>query len=223
MALRVQTVARRQEGRLRVACCPYAATDFATNIADALEIAVPGLRVDLLTIPATQNGWQLLLSEAADVAFMWPPADHDQLERANVRADTRMVALPGKHRLAHREAVTLADLADDPVVMPELFLPEDARGRRTAAPDTAAAARVPMLNDLHDAILLVARGRGIVLAPEPFGRAAAVPGVRWLPVTDAEPAYMAALWLPRGPVGLISRLVAEVRTATGWADEPAAS
>ncbi|GAB0106829.1 LysR family transcriptional regulator [Nocardia sp. JMUB6875] len=214
---RVQAVARRQEGRLRIACCPYAATDFATTIADALEISFPGLQVDLLTIPATEDGWQLLLSEAADVAFMWPPIDQDPFMRADVRADTRMVALPEDHPLIGRESVTLSDLADDPIVKPEMFLPEDAARLRA----TPGSIRVPMLNDLLDAILLVARGRGILMAPEPFARAAAAPGVRWLPVSDAQPAHMAALWLPRAPIGLISRLVAEVRAVTGWTDEPA--
>jgi hypothetical protein len=62
----------------------------------------------------------------------------------------------------------------------------------------------------------VARRRGIWLAPEPISRYFPSPHVRWVPVTDAEPSTLVAVWTPEAPTALVSRLIAEVRVLTGW-------
>lgn len=43
------------------------------------------------------------------------------LHRAVVRSDTRVAVLPARHPLANRTELTLADLADEPVVRPDVL------------------------------------------------------------------------------------------------------
>ncbi|MGF6884780.1 DNA-binding transcriptional LysR family regulator [Nocardia sp. GAS34] len=222
LAVRVQAVARRQEGRLRVACCPYSTMGFAGTVADAMEKSITDIEVELLTVHTQPAELQLLVSGQADAAFMWMPVGDDRLNHARVRRDSRLVAVAEGHRLADRESVTLVDLADDPVVMPNVLLSEAAVRHWLAEPRPGGrnAIRGPVSTEISDALLTVARGRGVWLAPEAVAVWASVPGIRWIPVVDAEPTYLAVVWVPSAPTQLIAQLTCVVRTITGWVEKP---
>jgi hypothetical protein len=64
--------------------------------------------------------------------------------------------------------------------------------------------------------MLVARGRGIWLAPEPLSQYFPMPKVTWRPVTDAPPSMLAVVWTPGAPQPLVTGLIAQVRRITGW-------
>ncbi|MYS83917.1 LysR family transcriptional regulator [Embleya scabrispora] len=210
---RVQQVARRQTGSLRLACCPYATSLFAGEVADAMEAAVPGLAVELTTVRTPREELELLEAGSADAAFMWLPVGDTGLRHAVVRTDGRAVAVSRDHRLAGRDRVELADLADEPVVRPDVFASADTERHWMAdpRPDGAPAPRGPVVAQIEDALLTVARGRAVWLAPEPLGRWAPPANVRWLAVADAEPSELALVWTEQAPEPLIARLIAEVR------------
>ncbi|MGF6884801.1 DNA-binding transcriptional LysR family regulator [Nocardia sp. GAS34] len=222
LALRVQAVARRQEGTLRLACCPYSTTLFATSIAEAMERAVPGIEVELVTVTTQPAEMELLLRGAADAAFMWLPVGDDRLRHAEIRRDERAVAVAANHPLAGRESVVLAELADDPVVQPNVLLSDVAVRHWLAEPRPGGqhAVRGPATAEIAEALMTVARGRGVWLAPKPVGDWAATPGVRWIPVIDAESSDLAVVWLPSAPKDLVMRLISEVRAITGWEATP---
>ncbi len=67
--------------------------------------------------------------------------------------------------------------------------------------------------------MLVARGRGVWLAPEPMARYFPLPGISWVPVRDAAPSHLAVVWMPGAEEPLISRLVEHVRALTGWEEK----
>lgn len=50
LAQRVRAASREQSGSLRLACCPYATTVIAMDIADAMESAVPGIEVEVISV-----------------------------------------------------------------------------------------------------------------------------------------------------------------------------
>ncbi|MYW05291.1 LysR family transcriptional regulator [Streptomyces sp. SID3343] len=224
LAERVREVARGQCGKLRLACCPYSTALFAAEVAGAMESAVPGIEVDLTTLPTPRAEMEQLESGDADAAFMWVRRGDPRLRHAEVRTDSWAVAVAMGHRLAERETVTMADLADEPVVMPDIFISEDARSLWLAEPrpDGRPAVRGPIVERVEECLLAVARGRGVWLAPQPLARWAPVPSVRWVPIEDAEPSPLAVVWTSRASESLISTLVAEVRKATSWEPEPVA-
>ncbi|MFI1586008.1 LysR family transcriptional regulator [Embleya sp. NPDC020630] len=214
---RVQRVAREQSGTLRLACCPYATSLFAGEVAGAMEAAVPGLTVELTTVRTPREELVLLDAGSADIAFMWLPIGEVGLRYAEVRTDGRVVAVAPTHRLAGRDTVSLADLAEEPVVCPDVFTSAEAERHWIAdpRPDGSPAPRGPAVAQIEDALLTVARGRAVWLAPEPIGRWAPAAGVRWIPVVDAAPSVLAVVWTERAPEPLVARLIAEVRSIVG--------
>ncbi|MEV0248237.1 LysR family transcriptional regulator [Nocardia sp. NPDC050712] len=218
---RVRAADRGRLGTLRVACCPYATALFATEVADAMEAAVPGLEVELTTVRTPPEERDLLLTGAVDAAFMWLPLGDNRFQHAVVRGDRRAVALPAGHRLAEQDAVTLADLADEPVLRPDIYLSEENLCHWLAdpRPDGTAAPRGPRQATIEDCLLAVARGKGVWLAPEPLSRWIPASTVEWRPVKDADVSELALVWTGQTSQPLIARMIAEVRAVTGWAAE----
>jgi DNA-binding transcriptional LysR family regulator len=186
---RVRAAARDQTGRLRLVCMPRATAEFAAEVVKVMETAVPGIRLDLVTVSTLPEEIDLLRSGEVDAGILWLPVGVPGLRYAEVRADRRVLAVPPGHRLAGRPSVTLADLAGEPVVGPDIAVSDDAREH------------------------------GIWLAPEPLSRYFPAPHRVWLPVEDALPSRLAVVWPAKAPEPLVSRLIAEVRSVTGWTSD----
>lgn len=213
---RVRRVVGGQTGSLRLVCKPHATHEFAVDVAEAAESAFPGLTVDLVTVSTLPEELELLASGGADAAFLWVPTGDDRLRYAEVRTDRRMVALPAGHPLAARAQVTLADLADEPVIVPEIAVSDTVTRHWLAEPrpDGRPARRGPKAQRIEDRLHLVARGRGVWLAPEPLSRYLPMPRVVWVPVTDAAPSPLALVWTERSPDALMAAIAAQARTLT---------
>ncbi|MEU8138065.1 LysR family transcriptional regulator [Streptodolium elevatio] len=214
---RVRGVAGAQSGSVRLACCPYASSLFAVEVANALEASVPGLQVDLTSVLSPKQELELLHEGRADAAFMWLPLGDVGLHHAVIRTDPRAAVLPAHHPLAGRTELTLAELADEPVLRPDVLTCTTAEGFWLAEPRPGGtpAPRGPVVPGVGDCLLGVARGRGIWLAPMPLGGLRPTGDLRWVPVSDAPPFDLAVVWTDRAPQPLITRLIAEVRVVTG--------
>lgn len=217
---RVRGVARGETGKLRLACKPHATAEFALEVTEALEARVPGVDIVLTTASTMLEELALLTTGSVDAAFLWAPVGDPRLPYAPVRTDRRMVAIAADHPLADRPEVQLADLADEPVIRPAGPVARDVLAHWLAEPrpDGRLAKRGPSAERSEDHLLLVARGRGVWLAPEPISRYFPSPKVRWLPVTDAEPSTLVAVWTPEAPTPLVTRMIAEVRALTRWSE-----
>ncbi|WP_188196066.1 LysR family transcriptional regulator [Nonomuraea sp. SYSU D8015] len=219
LAERVRATARREAGTIRLACCPYATNLFAVEVADALEASTPGLRVELTSVPTPRRELDLLQAGQAHAAFMWLPVGDVGLDHAVIRTDPRVVLLPAGHPLAHRSAVTLADLATEPVIRPQVLTSAEAERYWCAGPGPGSPPPPgPIVDSIEDCLLQAARGRGIWLAPQPLSATLpAVGDLRWIPVSDAAPFDLAIVW-PRDAFNpLIARMIAEVRKIIGSA------
>jgi DNA-binding transcriptional LysR family regulator len=218
LAERVRAVAGAQAGALRLACCPAATSLFAVDVADTLEALVPGLQVKLKGAQHPRHELELLNDGHADAAFMWLPAGGLGLHHAIVRSDPRAVVLSTRHPLADHPTVTLADLADEPVLRPDVLTSSEAERFWMAdpRPDGRPAPRGPLVPSVEDCLLEVGRRRGIWLAPQPLKALLPTGGLRWIPVTDAENFDLAVVWHDRAPQPLITRLISEIRSLTGY-------
>ncbi|MDI2131121.1 LysR family transcriptional regulator [Yinghuangia seranimata] len=212
---RVRNKADERSRTLRLACCPYATALFAAVVADSLEATVPGLAVELTSVRTPRCELAHLNAGVADAAFMWLPVGDVGLHSAPVRTEGRVVALPARHRLADRAEVAFADLAGEPVVSPDIFTSPEAERAWIAdpRPDGSPAPRGLTVDKVEDCLLMVARGRGVWLAPETLARWIPAVNVRWVPVVDAEPVDLAVVWTDRAPGDLIATVVDAVRTA----------
>jgi len=141
-----------------------------------------------------------------------------------IRTDPHVVAVPADHRLAERTAVSIADLAEDPVVRPDVLTGAEAERFWVVdpRPGGVAAPRARSVASMEDCLLEVARGRGVWMAPEPLSRLVPAGNLRWIPVTDAGPFDLAIVWTDRAPDALIARMIAQVRVVTGYQAQVAA-
>lgn len=215
---RVRAAARQQSCSLRLVCCPYTTNMFTIEVADAMETAVPWIEVDVTTVPTPREQVVQLIAGEADAAFMWLPTGDGRLNDAPLREDQRAVAVADSHELAGRSSVSITELADEPVIIADVFAsPEPIRHWiADPRPDGRPAVRGPVVSGMEDCLMQVRRGRGIWLAPEPLARwAGEFPGVQWMPVTGADAFRMAVAWLPPVPSELIATLVAQARSVSG--------
>jgi DNA-binding transcriptional LysR family regulator len=217
MAQRVRAAACEQSGSLRLVCCPYATTMFAMEIAGAMESAVPGVEVEVISVLTPRDEMRCLMAGQADAAFMWLPVGERSLHDAPLREDQRAVAVAEAHELAGRSSVSITDLADEPVVVADLFSCE-AELRYWIAdprPDGRPALRGPVASRMEEVLMQVKRGNGVWLAPQPLACwAGTMSGVRWIPVDDADSFQLSVVWTAGAPKDLVARLIAEARTAS---------
>ncbi|MFE9751068.1 LysR family transcriptional regulator [Saccharothrix saharensis] len=218
LAERVRAAAGAQSGTLRLVCCPAATSLFAVDVADVLEKAVPGLRVRLMGADTPKREHELLVDGHADAAFMWLPLGDVGLHHAVVRRDARVAVLSAGHPLADRPELSLADIAGEPVVRPDVLTSPEAERFWLVdpRPDGTPAPLGPVVPLVADCLLEVGRGRGTWLAPQPLETLMPAPHVRWIPIADAERFDLALVWTDHAPEALITRLIAEVRTITGY-------
>ncbi len=169
-----------------------------------------------------------LLSGAIDLAFIRPP------ERADRRVEIRplffeaaVVAMPANHPLAGREFVTLADIAGEPLIVPE-------RSSRPHSHDLtmklfAGAGLVPRVAEIADEkqtiVTLVAAGLGLAVVPR-WTRRLGPPGVSFVPLCDADGRGigrlpLAAAWLGGVRDGMREEILAVLfRNANKYRDMP---
>lgn len=221
LGVRVQTCAHGRVGRLRLVCKPHATAEFALDVVRAMKESEPGIELDLVSVSTLPEELAALADGSADASFLWVPTGDARLRYAKVRRDRRLVALPSGHPLATRPTVSLAELADEPMIVPQVVVSEEVVSHWLAEPrpDGRPAVRGPAAHRIEDRLMLVARGRGVWLAPEPLARYFPLPGISWVPVSDAAPSYLAVVWMPGAPEPLISQLVTQVRALTGWDEE----
>ena len=139
-----------------------------------------------------------LLGDEADVAFVRLPVEADGLHAIPLWEEIAVAVLPKDHPLADAEALTLDDLAGDPLA--------------AAQPDTAMT------------IELVAAGTGHAILPHGVARLHHRRDVVAVPVTDAAPTRIALVWRVERDDADIQEFVGVVRGRTarssrGEADE----
>ncbi|MDR5823985.1 LysR substrate-binding domain-containing protein [Caballeronia sp. LZ043] len=92
----------------------------------AMSVVAPALVELKRRLPALTVSWQTtlmadmpmeLLSKEAEVAIAAMPVLHEHLENVPFMVGNMVCAMPAGHRLAHRQEVSFADLANEPVVL----------------------------------------------------------------------------------------------------------
>lgn len=110
--------------------------------------------------------------------------------------EERVLAVSSAHLLSARDSVSLEDLADVPLLtiegeLPDYWLEQHVPSR---TPGERLIARGPVVTNMQEALMLVAGGRGALLAAVHTATYSPRPGVAYLPFVDAEPIEYGLVW-----------------------------
>lgn len=181
---------------LKVGAIDSAAAGLIPQILQPMQAAHPGLEIQIVE-QKTIHLLPRLLSGSLDIAFCRPPDLRDpRLVFRTLFHETAVVALPGSHRLADRPQIEIADLAEEPLIVP------DRRSRPHSHDLTMSlflkaglTARVAQIAEEKQTIVnLVAAGTGLAIVPRWTARLR-VEGVRFIPLANADASSQAKLIL----------------------------
>ncbi|GAA4096027.1 LysR family transcriptional regulator [Actinomadura miaoliensis] len=166
-------------------------------VLNGLRERLPGLDIRVLRTGFAESPQAVLKGEVdAALVFLPVPAGIRALPLAT---GPRCAAMPSDDPLAGKDAVSLADLADRPVVGLSPGVPRVCRDYWSAdpRPEGGPVRRTShRVTDLESLLSLVALGEGIGFVPSLAREMYPRPGVSYVDVTDLPPWTSALAWLP---------------------------
>ncbi|MET7993980.1 LysR substrate-binding domain-containing protein [Amycolatopsis sp. NPDC005232] len=158
----------------------------------ALTDRHPGLEVELVRT-TWDDQTQVLHDGRADVGIVRLPVDPRGLTVRPMFSEPRVAILPVSHRLAGKESVDVADLADEHLLNDPDAVPE----WRAVATELRAggAARARGFRSIEEKLEHVAAGLGIAIVPLSTSEYYTRPDVTHVPVGDLAPGQVALAWV----------------------------
>lgn len=183
---RLRGLRKLDKSVLKVGAIDSAAAGLMPQLLKHLRDEYPDIDVQLIE-QKTIHLLPKLLSGALDIVFCRPPDIRDP--RINFRTlffETAVVALPTDHPLAQQSEISITDLAEAPLIVP------DRRSRPHSHDltiklflDAGLTARITQVaEEKHTIVNLVATGTGLAIVPRWTARIS-VPGVRFVPLAVA--------------------------------------
>jgi DNA-binding transcriptional LysR family regulator len=186
---------------LRIGAIDSAAAGLMPQLFPKFREAHPDIDVELLE-QKTIRLLPRLLSGRLDLAIVRPPEAPDhRIEMLPLFSETAVVAMPADHELATRDVLSVDDIAEEPLIVPD-------RGSRPHSHDLTIklfleaghSARVAQIAEEKQTIVsLVGTGVGLAIVPNWASRLA-VGGVSFVPLDRTsgiarESLSLAAVWL----------------------------
>ena len=184
------------QGLLRVGFFRAAAGRFVLEVADAFQERYPGCEVQIRENQLS-DGLGLLRDDAIDLLFLMLPVEEPDLVTGPVLVrETRLLAVSARHPLARREAVTLDDLARDPILTAPTGLPAYVRDHVVPGrtPSGKAVKRGPTFATIQEMLSLIGAGKGMYPVPAHTEQYYARPDVVYLPIVGAPDFEWAFTW-----------------------------
>jgi DNA-binding transcriptional LysR family regulator len=149
-----------------------------------------------LTVNVLRTGWDdqtdVIRDGRADVSYIRLPADQSGLQVQALLAEPRVAMLPVGHRLAGKDTISIADLADEHLLQDPGAVPE----WRDIATEMRTRRRrdAPVFRTVEEKLEHVAAGHGIVLLPLSTAVFYTRPGVAYSHVSDIPPNQVSLAW-----------------------------
>jgi DNA-binding transcriptional LysR family regulator len=149
-----------------------------------------------LTVNVLRTGWddqtEVIRDGRVDVSYIRLPADLSGLQVRALLAEPRVAALPAGHRLAGKDTITIADLADEHLLQDPGAVPE---WRDIAAEMRTRRRRgAPVFRTVEEKLEHVAAGHGIVVLPLSTAVFYTRPGIAYSHVSDIPPNQVCLAW-----------------------------
>lgn len=203
---KVRNLRQTQAAALRIGAIDSAAAGLMPQLLQLARAEEPDLEIQLIE-QKTIHLLPKLLNGSLDLAFCRPPEIRDpRIVFRTLFYETAVVALPASHRLANKPRIGIADLADEPLIVP------DRRSRPHSHDltiklflDAGLTARIAQVAEEKQTIVnLVAAGTGLAIVP------------RWTSKLQVAGVAFVPLVAPEGPTR--SRLILAAAWARGTRD-----
>jgi DNA-binding transcriptional LysR family regulator len=181
---RLRSMRRSESPILKVGAIDSAANGLMPQILQLMRVHHPEIEIQLIE-QKTIHLLPKILSGSIDIAFCRPPDIRDpKIHFQTLFHENAVVALPDDHPLSGRPALSIHDLANAPLIVP------DRRSRPHSHDltiklfiDAGLGARVAQVaEEKHTIVNLVATGAGLAIVPRWVSRIA-VPGVAFVPLS----------------------------------------
>src|SRR3981081_2434728 len=197
LAAKFRTRGRKEAATVRVGAIDSAAAGLLPMLLHDFREQQPDVTVQLVE-DKTVRLLPRLLSGRLDLAFVRPPESPDKrLEFLFLFHETAVVAVSDQHPLASKKRVTIADLADLPLIVPERrSRPHSHDLTMKLFAEAGLEARIVQIADEKQTIVnLVSAELGVAIVPKWTSRMAAR-GVRYvrLAASDMNKLPLAAAW-----------------------------
>jgi DNA-binding transcriptional LysR family regulator len=197
LAAKFRTRGRKQASTVRVGAIDSAAAGLLPLLLHDFRKRRPDVTVRLVEDKTTRLVPRLL-SGRLDLAFVRPPESPDKrLEFMFLFHETAVVAISDHHPFASKKRVTIADLADQPLIVPERrSRPHSHDLTMKLFAEAGLEARIVQIADEKQTIVnLVSAELGVAIVPKWTSRMA-TRGVRYvrLAASDMNELPLAAVW-----------------------------
>ncbi|MCZ4519328.1 LysR family transcriptional regulator [Rhodococcus ruber] len=177
----------RGDATLRVGFTWSAALELTPLIIREFERLHPGVEVEPRKCDDSYAG---VLDGRTHIAFLRGTQTHAALESIVLFEERRVAALHPTHPLATRLTLCLDDIRSDPLVVntvsgvttPDLW------------PDSVQTRATVRTHNLEEWLEAIALGRGIGVTAESTSRLYVHPGIKYIPLMDAETIPVAVAW-----------------------------
>lgn len=181
---RLRGMRRSESPLLKVGAIDSAANGLMPQLLQLMRVHHPEIEIQLIE-QKTIHLLPKILSGSIDIAFCRPPDIRDpKIHFQTLFYESAVVSLPDDHPLSGRPALSIQDLANAPLIVP------DRRSRPHSHDltiklftDAGLGARIAQVaEEKHTIVNLVATGAGLAIVPRWVSRIA-VPGVAFVPLS----------------------------------------
>jgi DNA-binding transcriptional LysR family regulator len=131
----------------------------------------------------------------AELAFVHLPIDDRGLQLLHVRSEPRVAVLPEDHPAADKRELSIAELADDHVVIQRGASPGwQSFHNVDPRPDGRHPRPGPAVDNVEEKLQHVAAGRAISFLPTSVAAAITHPGIAYVRVNDIPPIEICLAW-----------------------------
>ncbi|MET7616502.1 LysR family transcriptional regulator [Streptomyces sp. NPDC005408] len=193
----IAAIAGLRAGRVRLVSFPSGSSTLVPAALAALRAAHPGTRVSLVEAEPPRSV-EMLREGDCDVALAFryggTTAEWDDLVVRPLLTDRLVGLVPEGHRLAGADAVTIADLADEPWIA---GCPRCRRQLVEVCEEAGFTPRIDFATDDYPAVIgLVGAGLGVAVLPELAMESVRPKGARTVTVEPSVHREIVALTLP---------------------------
>jgi len=149
----------------------------------------PGLAVEVVRT-SWDDQTQVVLDGSVDVSLVRMPVDQSGLRLQPLFTEPRVVVLPAGHRLAAKDVLAVADLADEQLLQDPDAVPE---WRDLPRPAGHRPRPRPRVRTVEEKLEYVASGAGLVVLPESTAAYYTRPDIAQVPL-DVGPNQVCAAW-----------------------------